>query len=295
MAALLDVATHLRQDDMAQRGETLAGMALAGHWARPEDPTALKASVLVRVAEYFTYVRVFARSGQEHPVLANATSPQDIEAIWALGRAAVSRAVATRADEEESVARMRQLLDTTALPEDQICASAGMEEREERGQEGGGQESQGEGQGWGSWWKQRQGAGQAAAGNADVAVVRAPPPIFPAVGPGPPPLPRAQGRDAVVTLVTGGAWVRGALVLGCSLPPASERSYDLVAICMEMGEEDRRAMADAGWTCVSPPLIQNPWRTSPWKWDYMAKIQPYSMVQYRRILQLDSDILVTVS
>ena len=107
------------------------------------------------------------------------------------------------------------------------------------------------------------------------------------------PLPRRPGRDAVVTLVTGGVWVQGALVLGCSLPREVDRSYDLIAMCHGLNASELDAMRQVGWRCIEPEFISNPNSRSPWKWEYQAKIQPFNMTEFRRVLYLDSDIVVS--
>ena len=111
-------------------------------------------------------------------------------------------------------------------------------------------------------------------------------------------------KFAIVTLVTGGAWLQGALVLGHTLrrplPETREGPagtnvrppFDMIAMCYEMIDEERELVELAGWRCISPAVIENPWSTSPWKWDYHLKIQPFNLTEYTRILVLDSDMVV---
>ena len=110
-------------------------------------------------------------------------------------------------------------------------------------------------------------------------------------------------KNAVVTLVAGKHWLRGALVLGSSLRrkqseeghfKAAEQmiSFDMIAMCYEVTASEKKLLKLAGWTCISPPIVENPWTLSPWKWDYHLKVYPFNLTEYRRVLVLDSDMLV---
>ena len=109
---------------------------------------------------------------------------------------------------------------------------------------------------------------------------------------------RSSGNFAVVTLVTGGPWLRGALVLGRSLRPKATSptnttpAFDMIAMCYDMSDDERALVELASWRCISPPVIENPWKASPWKWDYHLKIQPFNLTEYDRVLVLDSDMIV---
>lgn len=92
-------------------------------------------------------------------------------------------------------------------------------------------------------------------------------------------------------------WLDGALVLGCALQPVTYLA-DLVALCYRLGPTEQRAMHKAGWQCRSPPPVAS---LSPnqkakgnryWAWDYTAKIAPFALVPYERVVVIDSDMLV---
>ena len=106
---------------------------------------------------------------------------------------------------------------------------------------------------------------------------------------------------AIVTLIVGtdeGGWLEGARNLACSLERSRHLNYtvpsfDLLALCPLGTNTKIRA---AGWNCVDHAPVPNPFARSneqhPWLWDYTLKIAPFRMIEYDRVVVIDSDVLV---
>ncbi len=118
--------------------------------------------------------------------------------------------------------------------------------------------------------------------------------------------PAPAERVAIVTMVAeGGGWVDGARTLACSVQQAAALPgappMALVALCLNVTAAEVEA---AGWQCIRPTLIDNPYATRrrtaarprsrrhPWPWDYTLKIAPFALVEYERVVVLDADMLL---
>ena len=116
--------------------------------------------------------------------------------------------------------------------------------------------------------------------------------------------PVATHAHAVITLTTGyGAdyrvgqgWLQGTLTLGCSITAAfanAGRALPLDMVALFLHNEtpaDVQALKRAGWQCVRPGYIRNP--TNHWRFDYTLKMIPFTLVQYERVVVVDSDMIV---
>ena len=116
--------------------------------------------------------------------------------------------------------------------------------------------------------------------------------------------PVATHAHAVITLTTGkGAdyrvregWLQGTLSLGCSITAAFAKAaralpFDMVTIFLHNETAaDVVALKRAGWQCVRASYIRNP--TNHWKFDYTLKMMPFTLVQYERVVVMDSDMFV---
>lgn len=88
-------------------------------------------------------------------------------------------------------------------------------------------------------------------------------------------------------------WAHGALALGCSLQPVLRLvRVDLLAMCLGFSTEVIARIESVGWKCFTPNPIPNPAVRSYWQWSYTQVITPFSLIQYKRVLSLDEDIVV---
>ena len=90
-------------------------------------------------------------------------------------------------------------------------------------------------------------------------------------------------------------WLRGAHTLGCSLHPVATMLFDLVALCYSVNRREEAWLQTAGWRCHHEPVVYNPYSKTGapletfWAWDYAAKIIPFGLVAYERVVLIDSD------
>ena len=103
-------------------------------------------------------------------------------------------------------------------------------------------------------------------------------------------------RDAYVTLLYGGGFLLGARVLGQSLR-VTGTTRDLIALCTEeVSEHAQRVLRDDGWIIRHITNIHNPYEGKSSRGDYFSgiysKLHIWNMMEYERIIYLDSDALV---
>ena len=103
-------------------------------------------------------------------------------------------------------------------------------------------------------------------------------------------------RDAYVTLLYGGGFLLGARVLGQSLRETGT-TRDLIALCTEeVSEHAQRVLRDDGWIIRHITNIHSPYEGKSSRGDYFSgiysKLHIWNMMEYERIIYLDSDALV---
>jgi len=85
---------------------------------------------------------------------------------------------------------------------------------------------------------------------------------------------------------------RGTKTLGKSLQSfAAHHGVDMIAICYNLSDVLRLAVEDGGWTCRDSEWISNPVTSKLWNHVY-NKLHVLSMVEYEKVIYLDSDIVM---
>lgn len=105
-------------------------------------------------------------------------------------------------------------------------------------------------------------------------------------------------QAAWTTLLTNTAYLPGLLTLEYSLRRCNSR-YPLVVLCTsDLPSEahealDRRAIRNRPVPYLLPTAAANDYSNDPRFYDCWTKMTPYGLIEYERVVQLDSDMLVT--